>query len=355
MSQDSAEPMRVMLVSESAEQLQVMHSLFEDYGHLSTQLLAEQLTEEAVNQQHGADLWVVEIGDESRAVEAMELLMEAVERPVMFGEGFLPANDRDAWRRRMLEKLEALNDRGQIHWLGVPASRAPAVVAPPPAPASSDAAPDAATAPAPDPVPLLPALKALKRRAREPQTVWLLAASTGGPNAVKTFLDAVPADLPVAFVYAQHINSGFEKLLVRVLGKDNDFRFSLCDGWSRLQHGQVAIVPVDRQVQFADNGMMSLRSQAWDGFFSPSIDAVMQNLAAVYGESLGVIVFTGMGDDGKAACAAVQTAGGRVWAQDAATSTITSMPDGARATGVVEYSGNPTELAQALVSLCVAD
>lgn len=51
-------------------------------------------------------------------------------------------------------------------------------------------------------------------RAGEPaHQVWLLAASLGGPEAVKAFMDALPGGLPVGFVYAQHIEASFESAL----------------------------------------------------------------------------------------------------------------------------------------------
>ncbi len=318
--------LHVMLVGESAEQLAAMQELFSEYGHLTTQMLADQLSSDAVGQQ--ADLWVVEISDEDRAVEAMELLMDSVERPLVFGEGFLVESGEQAWRHRMLEKLDELDEQGEIHWLSVPAS------------ATTTALPR-----------LQQAVKRSAARAGEPHHVWILAASTGGPHAVKEFLDHLPKDLPVAFVYVQHINKGFEKLLVRVLGKDNSFRFNMC-GESALKHGQVSIVPVEHQVLFGIDGRVASVSEAWSGVYSPSINRVMENIAEVYGKHMGVIVFTGMGDDGKKACAAVHAAGGRVWAQDATTSTIASMPDAARASGTVELSGTPVELAQALARAC---
>ncbi|TNF36107.1 MAG: chemotaxis protein CheB [Gammaproteobacteria bacterium] len=319
--------LHVMLVGESAEQLAAMQELFKEYGHLTTQVLAEQLSSDAVRQQ--ADLWVVEISDEDRAVEAMELLMDSVERPVVFGEGFLVETGEDAWRHRMLEKLDELDEQGEIHWLSVPS-----IVA------GEKAQPR-----------LQQAVKRSAARAAEPYHVWVLAASTGGPHAVKEFLDQLPSGLPVAFIYVQHINKGFEKLLVKVLGKDNSFRFNLC-GEAPLKHGQVSIVPVEHQVLFGADGRVATVSEPWSGLYSPSINRVMENIAEVYGKHMGTIVFTGMGDDGKAACAAVHAAGGRVWAQDAATSTISSMPDSARASGAVELSGTPAELAQALVRAC---
>ena len=318
--------LHVMLVGESAEQLAAMQELFSEYGHLTTQMLADQLSTDSTRQQ--ADLWVVEISNEDRAVEAMELLMDSVERPMVFGEGFLVEGGEVAWRHRMLEKLDELDEQGEIHWLSVPAT------------ATTKAQPR-----------LQHAVKRSAARAGEPYHVWVLAASTGGPHAVKEFLDHLPDGLPVAFVYVQHINKGFEKLLVRVLGKDNSFRFNLC-GESPLKHGHVSIVPVEHQVLFGADGRIASVSEPWSGVYSPSINQVMKNVAEVYGKHMGTIIFTGMGDDGKAGCAVVHGIGGRVWAQDASTSTIASMPDAARASGAVELSGTPIELAQALVRAC---
>lgn len=320
--------LHVMLVGESAEQLAAMQELFNEYGHLTTQVLVEQLSPDAVGQH--ADLWVVEISNEDRAVEAMELLMDSVERPLVFGEGFLVESGEQAWRHRMLEKLDELDEQGEIHWLSAPAS------------ASTSVQPR-----------FQQAVKRSVARAGEPYHVWVLAASTGGPHAVKEFLDHLPEGLPVAFVYVQHINKGFEKLLVRVLGKDNSFRFNLCGGGEApLKHGQISIVPVEHQVLFGVDGRVAGVSEPWSGLYSPSINRVMENIAEVYGKHMGVIVFTGMGDDGKKACAAVRAAGGRIWAQDAVSSTIASMPDAARASGAVELSGTPIELAQALARAC---
>ena len=42
--------------------------------------------------------------------------------------------------------------------------------------------------------------------------------------------------------------------------------------------------------------------------------------------------------------------GGEVWAQDASSCVVSSMVDGARARGVVEFTGSPRELAQRCIA-----
>jgi chemosensory pili system protein ChpB (putative protein-glutamate methylesterase) len=45
--------------------------------------------------------------------------------------------------------------------------------------------------------------------------VWVLAALLGGPEAVKSFIQALPKDLSLAMVYGQHIEENFDQWLIR--------------------------------------------------------------------------------------------------------------------------------------------
>jgi two-component system chemotaxis response regulator CheB len=58
--------------------------------------------------------------------------------------------------------------------------------------------------------------------------------------------------------------------------------------------------------------------------------------AKAYGASLAAVILTGMGSDGVEGLKAVRAAGGRVLAQDEASSVVYGMPGEAVAAGVVE-------------------
>ncbi|MEW6353377.1 MAG: chemotaxis protein CheB [Pseudomonadota bacterium] len=181
------------------------------------------------------------------------------------------------------------------------------------------------------------------------QRVWVLGASIGGPQALKAFLSAVTAELPVAFIVAQHIGAGFAELLAEQLGSIASFKVFTAQSGHVLRHGQVVLAPVDQQLAISAQGKIELRPVVDDGgLYRPSIDAVMFEVAARYGARAGAVMFSGMGDDGLKGCLAIAEQGGVVWAQDAASCMISSMPDNARKAGCVSYSGTPRALAEQL-------
>lgn len=181
--------------------------------------------------------------------------------------------------------------------------------------------------------------------------VWVLAASTGGPAAVKDFLKQLPPELNIAFVYVQHIDSGQAETLVKMMTSAGRYPVSIAKQGSVLCGNTITLVTADRSVIIHDNGTLVVGKNPWSGYYSPSIDQVAANVARVYRQRSGIIVFSGMGDDGAASCRLIKQQGGKVWAQEPGQSTIASMPEAAIATGTVSFKGTPPELADALAKL----
>lgn len=181
--------------------------------------------------------------------------------------------------------------------------------------------------------------------------VWVLAASTGGPAAVKDFLKQLPAELNIAFVYVQHIDSGQAETLVKMMTSAGRYAVSIAKQGSVLSDNTITVVTADRSVNIHDNGTLVVSKNPWGGCYSPSIDQVTANVARVYRQRSGIIIFSGMGDDGAASCRLMKQQGGKVWVQSPEQSTIASMPESAIATGTVSFIGTPSELADALAKL----
>jgi chemosensory pili system protein ChpB (putative protein-glutamate methylesterase) len=161
--------------------------------------------------------------------------------------------------------------------------------------------------------------------------VWVLGASVGGPQAVKAFLSALPTELAVAFILVQHIGSPFVSFLARQLDKASPINVIPAREGLRLSRQQVVVAPVEEALVVGQDGHLKLQSLTEPRPYKPSIDAIMVHMAERFGDRAGAIVFSGMGDDGTRGCQAIVAQGGVVWAQDAESCFISSMPDRARA------------------------
>lgn len=181
--------------------------------------------------------------------------------------------------------------------------------------------------------------------------VWVLAASTGGPAAVKDFLMQLPSGLKVAFIYVQHIGSGQADTLVKMMSSAGSYPVSIARQGSVLSDNTITLVTADRSVNIHYNGTLVVDKKPWSGYYSPSIDQVAANIARVYRKRSGIIIFSGMGDDGAASCRLIKQQGGKVWVQRPEQCTIASMPDAAIATGTVTFIGSPLELADEFAKL----
>jgi len=127
------------------------------------------------------------------------------------------------------------------------------------------------------------------------KNIWVLAASTGGPEAVKAFLDTVPSSLDVAFVYAQHIGFGHSQALSQSVVRDNDYIGCVASHGDVLVAGKVFIIPPEHQMVLQANGsFVAHPDKPWRGMYTPSVDHVVASVASHYGVHAGVIFFTGM-------------------------------------------------------------
>ena len=253
------------------------------------------------------DAWLVDI-DDNDIQQSLDLLLGQSDLPLLVNDDIPPvqaAKDHEIWQRRLLEKLEVLAIRSTQN-----------VEPAPPVDTSVN-------------------------------KVWVLVASMGGPDAVKRFLTALPQALPIAMVYGQHIETNFDGLLTSAV-TGHDYPMQLVSGEQQLVSGEILVVPVDHQLRFLSRGRVVETRKAWAGSYQPALDQVIADLARVYRQDLGVIVFSGMCNDGEIGCRVAKACGGTVWAQIPDSCLSPDMPNAAISTGCVSKQGTPEQLAQAL-------
>lgn len=181
--------------------------------------------------------------------------------------------------------------------------------------------------------------------------VWLLAGSAGATAAVQAFLNSFEQPPPVAFLYAQHLDPTKQQLLQSFVPQNRQFSLRLAEGVQSLRPAELLMIPPRSKVTLAEFGQMTVTREKWGGQHTPDINELLVILSAVKLPSPGVIVFSGMGNDGSAALPIFEAAGGRVWAQSPDTAICPAMPQAAIDSGLVQKSADPVALAGALRAL----
>ena len=182
------------------------------------------------------------------------------------------------------------------------------------------------------------------------QRVFVLGASIGGPEAVRDFLSALPAQFPMLFVLAQHMGEEFLELMGAQLAKAVKLTVRKPTHGERVGHGEVLIVPTTHRLQVDAEGVVTLAHLREKPQYSPSIDQVLRDAADQFGDKAGAIVFSGMAHDAIEGSQYLKSKGGIVWVQDPDTCVVSSMVDGARAAGIVDFTGSPQQLAAKMIA-----
>lgn len=304
----TAQRSRIGLVCGSSAAL--LRSILSEAGYrIEPSLRPSQLREWIDAEHEQPDLWLLDESDADDLDQLFALIAERSDTPFLINDVEPPLADPTAlrgWRERLLDKV--------------------------------DEAVAAHVAPTSEHVP--------------PSMVWILAASTGGPEAIREFLTVLPRDLSIALVYAQHIVDGFDEALAQSLQKQFGWTTRICRGEQRLAAGELVVIPSDRQVRFLPFHRVLEGRQPWSGRYRPAIDSVVAQLARMYQNRCGVIVFSGLCDDGALGCRMAQVSGADVWVQSPASCISPEMPLAVLATGSATFQGTPAELAEALGRRC---
>lgn len=284
-------------------------------------------------QQQPLDVWVIDLQSSEMCSDLFEELLQLEQQRVIFSDGEMHSKNSSEfqhWQRRLLNKLASFGVPG-----GSPST-------------DNDAAQSVSEA---SQVASFGYQLPTELATTQPQVqqVWVICASLGGPDAVKLFFDTIPANLPVAFVYSQHIDRTGLLALERSIGRHSQLEFKVATPGVRLQTGQVLIVPVDYEVEFRANLSVQLLNQTWPGPYSPCHDQVLSNLNRGIQQPLNCIIFSGMDDDGCVGAQLLSDNGGCIWGQSKASCINSSMPDNVYNTGVMSVRNTPVLLARQLI------
>ncbi len=163
-----------------------------------------------------------------------------------------------------------------------------------------------------------------------------IAASTGGPAALRQLLAGLPADFPAPILIVQHITAGFTVGLAAWLDGVSPMRVKVAVDGEPLARRTAYLAPDDGHLGVTEARSIALCDAPPVGQFRPSATHLFESVARAYGPSAVGVILTGMGDDGVQGLRALRRAGGRVIAQDEPSSVVFGMPAAAIEAGVVD-------------------
>jgi two-component system chemotaxis response regulator CheB len=204
--------------------------------------------------------------------------------------------------------------------------------------------------------PKLSADAVLPKRARAiretTHKVVVVGASTGGTEALRALLEAMPPDAP-GIAIVQHMPEVFTAQFARRL--DQCCRIEVREARSddRLVPGRALIAPGNRHLVVRRSGALYL-ADVVDGppvsLHRPSVNVLFRSAAQAAGPNAIGVILTGMGDDGADGLAEMKAAGARTIAQDEATSVVFGMPKEAISRGGVDEVLPLPRIASAILS-----
>lgn len=173
--------------------------------------------------------------------------------------------------------------------------------------------------------------------AHHPVRAIAIGASTGGPQAIAQVLRSLSSVIDrTPVLIAQHMPPNFTAAFASHIAAACGVQAREAVDGEHLYGGTVYVAPGGRHFT-VEAGETTPVVRLSDGppinFCKPSLDPLFRSAAEVYGSGLIAVVLTGMGSDGATAAPVVAGAGGRIFAQDEATSVVWGMPGAAVATG----------------------
>lgn len=169
----------------------------------------------------------------------------------------------------------------------------------------------------------------------------VIAASTGGPEALATLVPALPASLPVPVLVVQHMPPVFTRQFAARLDRLAGLQVREAEDGCVLVPGVVHVAPGDFHLTVRSVGRrkeVALDQSPPENFCRPSADRLFRSASVAFHGAVLSVVLTGMGADGRAGAAHIRGAGGTVLVQDRPTSVVWGMP------GVIVEAGLADEV-----------
>ncbi|HRC26591.1 MAG TPA: chemotaxis response regulator protein-glutamate methylesterase, partial [Alphaproteobacteria bacterium] len=163
-----------------------------------------------------------------------------------------------------------------------------------------------------------------------------IGSSTGGPQALFEVTKSLKG-LDVPIVITQHMPATFTRILAQHIQQQSGIPTQEGSEGMRIEAGHAYVAPGGLHMEIIERDgkpVIRLSDAPPENFCKPAVDPMFRSLVKLYGRKVLGIILTGMGSDGLKGGQMLVEAGGRLIAQDEATSVVWGMPGAAAMSGI---------------------
>jgi len=186
------------------------------------------------------------------------------------------------------------------------------------------------------------------------EKIVAVGASTGGTEALSTFLQMLPEDTP-GIVIVQHMPENFTAAFAKRLDSICRVTVKEAENNDSVVRGHVLIAPGNKHTLLKRSGAryyVEVKDGPLVSRHRPSVDVLFRSAARYAGKNALGIILTGMGDDGAHGMKEMHDAGSKTIAQDEATCVVFGMPNEAIKRGGVDKVLPLDKIAAEMMRLC---
>jgi two-component system, chemotaxis family, protein-glutamate methylesterase/glutaminase len=170
------------------------------------------------------------------------------------------------------------------------------------------------------------------------EKVVVAGASTGGTEALKNFLEALPGNCP-GIVIVQHMPEGFTTAFSKRLDSLCQITVKEAAHNDTVLPGHALIAPGNHHLLLKRSGAryyVEIKDGPLVSRHRPSVDVLFRSAARYAGQNAIGVIMTGMGDDGARGMQEMKEAGAFTIAQDENSCVVFGMPNEAIKLGAVD-------------------
>ncbi len=178
-----------------------------------------------------------------------------------------------------------------------------------------------------------------------------LGASTGGTQALRDVLAAMPSNAPATLI-VQHMPEQFTEAFAKNLNEISPMTVLEAKGGEKIHAGYAYIAPGNKHMMIKRTGKeyeIELVEGQLVNRHRPAVDVLFRSVSRCAGKNAIGCLLTGMGDDGARGLKEMRDAGARTFSQDEESSIVYGMPKEAWLMGASEKQVSLQNVATILI------